>query len=127
MQVFFVISGYFSFMLYQHNDRRYWLKVRFGRAVIPLLNAIPLITLPQLFLLKNYTQKLHNWHLFTIYQKIKIAIWGVISHLWFLLMLKLLAGICFYWLKKIKGNIPAASFFVNKINNIGKVSLLLLL
>ncbi|SUP83943.1 osmoregulated periplasmic glucan biosynthetic protein [Yersinia pseudotuberculosis] len=127
MQVFFVISGYFSFMLYQRYDRCYWLKVRLGRVVIPLLSAIPLITLPQLFLLKNYTQKLQDWHLFTIYQKINIAIWEVISHLWFLLTLALLTGICFYWFKKIKNNASTNSFFVNKINNIGKVSLLLLL
>ncbi len=127
MQVFFVISGCFSFMLYQRYDRRYWLKVHLGRVVIPLLSAIPLITLPQLFLLKNYTPKLQDWHLFTIYQKINIAIWEVISHLWFLLTLALLTGICFYWFKKIKNNASTNSFFVNKINNIGKVSLLLLL
>lgn len=78
-----------------------------------------------------FTQKLHPkiTRLAFIYNlsKINIAIWEVISHLWFLLTLALLTGICFYWFKKIKNNASTNSFFVNKINNIGKVSLLLLL
>ncbi|CNF98804.1 glucans biosynthesis protein [Yersinia similis] len=127
MQVFFVISGYFSFMLYQRPERLYWLQVLLERVVIPLLSAIPLIILPQLFLLKNYTPKLQDWHLLTIYQKINVAIWEVISHLWFLLTLTLFTGICFYWFKKIKNNAPLVPFFINEINNIGKVSLLLVL
>ncbi|HEN3566805.1 TPA: acyltransferase family protein, partial [Yersinia enterocolitica] len=94
MQVFFVISGYFSFMLYQRYERQRWLQVRMERVVIPLITAIPLITLPQFFLLKNYTNKLQGWNSFTIYQKINIAIWEVVSHLWFLLTLALLTGLC---------------------------------
>ena len=110
MQVFFVISGYFSFMLYQRYERRRWLQVRLERVVIPLVTAIPLITIPQFFLLKNYTNKLQDWDSFTIYQKINIAIWEVVSHLWFLLTLALLTAICFYLFQKMKNkqqSIPA--------------------
>lgn len=46
MQVFFVISGYFSYMLYQRYERHQWLKIRLARVAIPLLSAIPLITVP---------------------------------------------------------------------------------
>ncbi|CNH19273.1 glucans biosynthesis protein MdoC [Yersinia pekkanenii] len=127
MQVFFVISGYFSFMLYQRYERQHWLKVRLERVVIPFLAAIPLITLPQFFLLKNYTQKLQGWNSFTLYQKINIAIWEVISHLWFLLTLILLTGLCFYLFKKIKNNASSIPILVKGMNNIGKISLLLVI
>ncbi|WP_145595284.1 glucans biosynthesis protein MdoC [Yersinia aleksiciae] len=123
MQVFFVISGYFSFMLYQRYERQRWLQVRLERVVIPLLAAIPLITLPQFFLLKNYTNKLQDWNSFTIYQKINIAIWELVSHLWFLLTLALLTGICFYLFKRIKHNLQRVPALIKGMNNIGKVSL----
>lgn len=123
MQVFFVISGYFSFMLYQRSERQRWLKVRLERVVIPLLAAIPLITLPQFYLLKNYTAKLQGWNSFTIYQKINIAIWEVVSHLWFLLTLALLTTICFYLFKEIKNNSQSVPRLIKGMNNIGKVSL----
>ncbi|MDN0121849.1 glucans biosynthesis protein MdoC [Yersinia aleksiciae] len=123
MQVFFVISGYFSFMLYQRYERQRWLQARLERVVIPLLAAIPLITLPQFFLLKNYTNKLQDWNSFTIYQKINIAIWELVSHLWFLLTLALLTGICFYLFKRIKHNLQRVPTFIKGMNNIGKVSL----
>ncbi|MFW5392704.1 glucans biosynthesis protein MdoC [Yersinia sp. 2544 StPb PI] len=123
MQVFFVISGYFSFMLYQRYERQRWLKVRLERVVIPLLTAIPLITLPQFYLLKNYTTKLQDWNSFTIYQKINIAIWEMVSHLWFLLTLALLTTICFYLFKKIKNNQQSVPVLIKEMNNIGKISL----
>ncbi|WP_145540225.1 glucans biosynthesis protein MdoC [Yersinia alsatica] len=127
MQVFFVISGYFSFMLYQRYERQRWLQVRLERVVIPLVTAIPLITLPQFFLLKNYTDKLQDWNSFTIYQKINIAIWEVVSHLWFLLTLALLTGICFYLFQKMKNKKHAVPAVIKGMNNIGKISLSLFL
>ncbi|CNJ75480.1 glucans biosynthesis protein [Yersinia mollaretii] len=123
MQVFFVISGYFSFMLYQRYERQRWLQVRLERVVIPLLAAIPLITLPQFFLLKNYTSKLQDWNSFTIYQKINIAIWELVSHLWFLFTLALLTGLCFYLFKRIKNNRQSVPALIKGMNNIGKISL----
>ncbi|HDZ9830287.1 TPA: glucans biosynthesis protein MdoC [Yersinia enterocolitica] len=125
MQVFFVISGYFSFMLYQRYERQRWLQVRMERVVIPLITAIPLITLPQFFLLKNYTNKLQDWNSFTIYQKINIAIWEVVSHLWFLLTLALLTGLCFYLFQKMKNKQHSVPGLIKRMNNIGKISLLL--
>ncbi|HFQ5649666.1 TPA: glucans biosynthesis protein MdoC [Yersinia enterocolitica] len=125
MQVFFVISGYFSFMLYQRYERQRWLQVRMERVVIPLITAIPLITLPQFFLLKNYTNKLQDWNSFTTYQKINIAIWEVVSHLWFLLTLALLTGLCFYLFQKMKNKQHSVPGLIKRMNNIGKISLLL--
>ncbi|MCM2652735.1 acyltransferase family protein, partial [Serratia marcescens] len=61
MQVFFVISGYFSYMLYERYERHQWLKVRLERVAIPLLSSIPLITVPQFFMLKYFTDKLNGW------------------------------------------------------------------
>ena len=60
MQVFFVISGYFSYMLYLRYQPQRFLKVRLERVGIPLLTAIPLITLPQFFMLKAWAPKLAN-------------------------------------------------------------------
>ena len=90
MQVFFVISGYFSYMLFLRYRPSDWLKVRLERVGIPMLTAIPLITLPQFFLLKEWTNKIGDWTTFTAYQKYNALVWDLISHLWFLLVLVLL-------------------------------------
>ncbi len=41
MQVFFVISGYFSYMLFLRYPLKKWWKVRVERVGIPMLTAIP--------------------------------------------------------------------------------------
>jgi glucan biosynthesis protein C len=128
MQVFFIISGYFSYMLYERYDSHRWLKVRLERVAIPLLSSIPLITLPQFFLLKNYTDKLTGWDEFTLYQKINVAVWELVSHLWFLLTLCLLTCACFYLFKKIKAiKTSAVPRPINKMNNLSNISLWFLL
>ncbi|WP_421081807.1 glucans biosynthesis protein MdoC [Serratia fonticola] len=128
MQVFFIISGYFSYMLYERYDSHRWLKVRLERVAIPLLSSIPLITLPQFFLLKNYTDKLTGWDDFTPYQKINVAVWELVSHLWFLLTLCLLTCACFYLFKKIKAiKTSMAPQPINKMTNLSNISLWFLL
>ncbi|WP_422527887.1 glucans biosynthesis protein MdoC [Serratia fonticola] len=128
MQVFFIISGYFSYMLYERYDSHRWLKVRLERVAIPLLSSIPLITLPQFFLLKNYTDKLTGWDDFTPYQKINVAVWELVSHLWFLLTLCLLTCACFYLFKKIKAiKTPMAPRPINKMTTLSNISLWFLL
>nr|WP_310618324.1 glucans biosynthesis protein MdoC [Pantoea cypripedii] len=102
MQVFFVISGYFSYMLYLRYRPQRWLKVRLERVGIPLLTAVPLITLPQFFMLKNLTDKVGDWDSFTLYQKYNALVWDLISHLWFLVVLVILTTlgmITFRWLR----------------------------
>jgi len=102
MQVFFVISGYFSYMLYLRYQPARWLKVRLERVGIPLLAAIPLITLPQFFLLKYLTHKLDGWDRFSAYDKYNALAWDLISHLWFLLVLVILTALgmlTFRWLR----------------------------
>lgn len=100
MQVFFVISGYFSYMLFLRYRPSDWLKVRLERVGIPMLTAIPLITLPQFFLLKEWTSKIGDWSKFTPYQKYNALVWDLISHLWFLLVLVILT-VAGYWLFRI--------------------------
>ncbi|HEC1652322.1 TPA: acyltransferase family protein, partial [Yersinia enterocolitica] len=55
--------------------------------------------------------------------KINIAIWEFISHLWFLLTLALLTGLCFYLFSRIKNNLHSIPTMIKGMNNIGKVSL----
>ncbi len=105
MQVFFVISGYFSYMLYLRYQPQRWLKVRLERVGIPMLTAIPLITLPQFFMLRNLTDKIGDWNSFTLYEKFNTLSWELISHLWFLLVLVILTTlgmISFRWLQTQK-------------------------
>lgn len=105
MQVFFVISGYFSYMLYLRYQPQRFLKVRLERVGIPLLTAIPLITLPQFFMLKEWTQKLSGWDNFSLYEKFNNLMWELISHLWFLVVLVVLTTLgmlTFRWLRDQK-------------------------
>ncbi|EOJ9614102.1 MULTISPECIES: glucans biosynthesis protein MdoC [Serratia] len=124
MQVFFVISGYFSYMLYERYERHQWLKVRLERVAIPLLSSIPLITVPQFFMLKYFTDKLNGWDEFSLYQKINVTVWELVSHLWFLLTLSLLTCACFYLFCNIKRqpreHIPA---LINRMRGLGNISL----
>ncbi|CAI0769243.1 glucans biosynthesis protein MdoC [Serratia quinivorans] len=128
MQVFFVISGYFSYLLYERYERHKWLKVRLERVAIPLLSSIPLITVPQFFMLKYFTDKLNGWENFSLYQKINVTVWELVSHLWFLLTLSLLTTLCFYLFKKIKAiksNTPP--YPINKMTELGNISLFFLI
>lgn len=128
MQVFFVISGYFSYMLYERYDSQKWLKVRLERVAIPLAAAFPLITLPQLYFLMKFTDKFSNWDQLDLYQKINITVWEMVSHLWFLLTLVILTSICFYLfksIKQIKNN--RISAIKNKTNSLGKLSIIFLI
>ena len=105
MQVFFVISGYFSYMLFLKYASTHWLKVRLERVGIPMLAAIPLLTVPQFFMIKAWTTKIGDWSSLTLYQKFNALSWDLISHLWFLLVLVVLtvAGMgMFKWLRNAK-------------------------
>ncbi len=105
MQVFFVISGYFSYMLFLKYTTPFWLKVRLERVGIPMLAAIPLLTIPQFFMIKAWTTKIGDWSNLTLYQKFNALSWDLISHLWFLLVLVVLtvAGVgLFKWLRDMK-------------------------
>lgn len=87
MQVFFVISGYFSYMLFQRYPLKRWWKVRVLRVGIPMLTAIPLLTLPQFLMLLTIKGQSETWHLLSGYEKYNAMAWELISHLWFLLVL----------------------------------------
>ncbi|HFL2681504.1 TPA: glucans biosynthesis protein MdoC [Salmonella enterica] len=103
MQVFFVISGYFSYMLFLRYPLKHWWKVRVERVGIPMLTAIPLLTLPQFILLQDVKEKTENWPTLSAYEKYNTLAWELISHLWFLLVLVILTTVSigiFTWFQK---------------------------
>jgi len=93
MQVFFVISGYFSYMLFLRYPLKRWWKVRVERVGIPMLTAIPLLTLPQFIMLQHVKGKAENWPNLSFYEKYNTLVWELISHLWFLLVLVVLTTV----------------------------------
>ena len=101
MQVFFVISGYFSYMLFLRYPLKKWWKVRVERVGIPMLTAIPLLTLPQFIMLQYVKGKAESWPGLSLYDKYNTLAWELISHLWFLLVLVVLTSlgvVLFRWL-----------------------------
>jgi len=123
MQVFFVISGYFSYMLYLRYPLKRWWIVRVERVGIPMLTAIPLLTLPQFIMLQYVKNKTAEWHTLSTYDKFNTLAWELISHLWFLLVLVVLTTLCIGLFKKIKNN---ADRIAGNIS-LGSLSLLFLL
>jgi len=123
MQVFFVISGYFSYMLYLRYPLKRWWKVRVERVGIPMLTAIPLLTLPQFIMLQHVKENTANWHTLSPYDKFNTLSWELISHLWFLLVLVILTTISLWLFRAIKNN---ADRLLNDIS-LGKLSIWFLL
>lgn len=123
MQVFFVISGYFSYMLYLRYPLKRWWKVRIERVGIPMLTAIPLLTLPQFIMLQHVKENTANWHTLSPYDKFNTLSWELISHLWFLLVLVILTTISLWLFRAIKNN---ADRLLNDIS-LGKLSIWFLL
>lgn len=79
MQVFFVISGYFSYMLFLRYPIKRWWKVRVERVGIPMLTAI-LLTLPQFIMLQYVKGKAENWPNLSLYEKYNTLVWELVSH-----------------------------------------------
>lgn len=104
MQVFFVISGYFSYMLYLRYPVKRWWTLRVERVGIPMLTAIPLLTLPQFIMLQYVNARAENWHSLSTYDKFNTLVWELISHLWFLLVLVILTTVSMWLFRKIKNN-----------------------
>lgn len=125
MQVFFVISGYFSYMLYLRYAPGDWLKVRLERVGIPMLAAIPLVTLPQFFMLKAWTSKVGDWTQMTPYQRYNALMWDLISHLWFLLVLVVLTLAGFWLFRLLRDARPAKTDYSDL--GWGKLTLFILL
>lgn len=70
-------------MLFLRYPLKKWWKVRVERVGIPLLTAIPLLTLPQFIMLQYVNGKAENWHTLSGYDKFNTTAWELISHLWF--------------------------------------------
>lgn len=127
MQVFFVISGYFSYMLFERYERQKWLKVRLERVAIPLAAAFPLITIPQLAFLYYFTDKFADWSNMDLYQKVNITVWELVSHLWFLLTLVILTSVSFYLFRALKENKNSRILkIISSADSMGKITLLFL-
>lgn len=54
-----------------------WWKVRVERVGIPMLTAIPLLTLPQFIMLQYVNGKAENWHTLSGYDKFNTTAWGL--------------------------------------------------
>ncbi|EGT4371935.1 glucans biosynthesis protein MdoC [Cronobacter malonaticus] len=127
MQVFFVISGYFSYMLFLRYPRKRWWKVRVERVGIPMLTAIPLLTLPQFLMLQYVKDRADSWHTLSGYDKYNTLVWELTSHLWFLLVLVVfttLGLLIFQWIKNVPEEKSAA---LAERLTLGKLSALFLL
>ncbi|EMD9273363.1 glucans biosynthesis protein MdoC [Cronobacter malonaticus] len=127
MQVFFVISGYFSYMLFLRYPRKRWWKVRVERVGIPMLTAIPLLTLPQFLMLQYVKGRADSWHTLSGYDKYNTLVWELTSHLWFLLVLLVfttLGLLIFQWIKNVPEEKSAA---LAERLTLGKLSTLFLL
>jgi len=125
MQVFFVISGYFSYMLYQRYSLKHWWKVRVERVGIPMLAAIPLLTLPQFLMLQYINGKNHTWNALSGYEKYNTLVWELVSHLWFLMVLVILTTIGMILFRKVD-RIMAADEKNKKNITLGQLSLIFL-
>lgn len=126
MQVFFVISGYFSYMLYLRYPMKKWWQIRVERVGIPLLTAIPLLTLPQFIMLQYVKGKADSWSDLSRYDKYNTLAWELVSHLWFLLVLVVLTTLglaVFSWIKR-RQQASITAFFDNV--TMGKLTLLFL-
>ncbi|WP_313081416.1 glucans biosynthesis protein MdoC [Atlantibacter sp.] len=124
MQVFFVISGYFSYMLFLRYPRPKWWKVRVERVGIPMLTAIPLLTLPQFIMLQYVKGQADKWSTLSGYEKYNTLAWELISHLWFLLVLVVLTTIGLIWFKNISSRIAEGRFRGLRNITLGKLSII---
>ncbi|WP_312079957.1 MULTISPECIES: glucans biosynthesis protein MdoC [Leclercia] len=127
MQVFFVISGYFSYMLFLRYPLKRWWKVRVERVGIPMLTAIPLLTLPQFIMLQYVKGKADTWHNLSLYEKYNTLAWELVSHLWFLLVLVVMTTVSLWLFSRMRRRLSTGSqtFFADI--SWGKLSVLFLL
>ncbi|MBL7635842.1 MULTISPECIES: glucans biosynthesis protein MdoC [Atlantibacter] len=124
MQVFFVISGYFSYMLFLRYSRPKWWKVRVERVGIPMLTAIPLLTVPQFIMLQYVKGQADKWPTLSGYEKYNTLAWELISHLWFLLVLVVLTTLGLIWFRNISSGIAEGRFGGLKKITLGKLSII---
>ena len=127
MQVFFVISGYFSYMLFLRYPLKKWWTVRVERVGIPMLTAIPLLTLPQFLMLQYVKGKTESWHALSLYDKYNTLMWELISHLWFLLVLVVLTTSSLWLFRTLKNHpLDNPDGFMARLT-MGKLSLIFML
>ncbi|EHJ4101006.1 glucans biosynthesis protein MdoC [Escherichia fergusonii] len=127
MQVFFVISGYFSYMLFLRYSIRRWWKVRVERVGIPMLTAIPLLTLPQFVMLQYVKGKAETWHTLSLYEKYNTLAWELISHLWFLLVLVVMTSLSVWIFGRIRKSLEDRPDSTPGWCSMSKLSLIFLL
>jgi len=123
MQVFFVISGYFSYMLFLRYPLKRWWKVRVERVGIPMLTAIPLLTLPQFLMLQHVNDKAKNWPGLTPYEKYNTLVWELVSHLWFLLVMVVLTTVCLFLFQQMKNRLEKVPENSASTITLGKLSI----
>lgn len=123
MQVFFVISGYFSYMLFLRYPLKRWWKVRVERVGIPMLTAIPLLTLPQFIMLQYVNGKAANWHTLSAYEKYNTLVWELVSHLWFLLVMVVFTTVGLLLFKLVRNHLDSHEENTDSPITLGKLSI----
>lgn len=89
-------------MLFLRYPIRRWWKVRVERVGIPMLTAIPLLTLPQFVMLQYVKGKAETWHTLSLYEKYNTLARELISHLWFLLVLVVMTSLSVWIFGRIR-------------------------
>lgn len=64
-------------MLFLRYPLKKWWKVRVERVGIPMLTAIPLLTLPQFIMLQYVKGKAESWPGLSLYDKYNTLAWGI--------------------------------------------------
>ena len=102
-------------MLFLRYPLKRWWKVRVERVGIPMLTAIPLLTLPQFIMLQHVKGKAENWPNLSFYEKYNTSVWELISHLWFLLVLVVLTTVSLLIFSQLRqrASTTSSTFFAN--------------
>lgn len=90
METFFIISGFFSLLIFSKKDNKYFLNSRNKRVLIPFFSSLILIT-PICYFLNFY-----------IYKIFEFNITNTIVHLWFLLTLYIISMIFVFFKEKFR-------------------------
>lgn len=94
-------------MLFLRYPLKRWWKVRVERVGIPMLTAIPLLTLPQFIMLQYVKGKAENWPNLSLYEKYNTLVWELVSHLWFLLVTVVLTTVSLFIFSRLRHHLSS--------------------
>lgn len=104
MQVFFVISGYFSYMLFTLSLEK-MVESTCRTCRYPDVNSHPPTDIAAIYYAAIRQRKAESWPGLSLYDKYNTLAWELISHLWFLLVLVVMTTLCVWIFKRIRNNL----------------------